>query len=122
MDCRKCGKSLGETNVIVNGVTEDSVDLIIECQECGHRINTFAHEDDFMDLDALQWVRDDQSTFTALMLVSGHDVPREAINAWSDDECRQAEAWAFAVHLRASDNDDVEVPPMPACVAAYPET
>ena len=50
MDCRKCGKSLGETNVKVIGVTEDSVDLVIECHECGHRINTFVPEDDFVDL------------------------------------------------------------------------
>lgn len=68
----------------------------------------------------VRWVRDEETTYATLMLVSGHDVPREALSAWTDEECRQAEDWAFSVHLHASDNDDVEVPPRPACVAAYP--
>lgn len=38
------------------------------------------------------------------------------INGWTDDECRAVQAWASAVHLKASDNPDVVVPPMPQCV------
>lgn len=68
-----------------------------------------------------EWTRDDDATYDTLLLVSGHDVPREAISTWSDEQCQQAEAWAVAAHLYASDNHDVDVPPMPACVAAYPE-
>lgn len=42
----------------------------------------------------------------------------EQVAAWTDAECLQAEEWASAMHLRASDNDDVILPPMPACVVA----
>ena len=125
MDCRNCLQPLNVQNVKVNDVIANAVDLIIECECCGHRINTFAREGDFIDLDELlapaTWVRNDDATFNSLLLVSGHYVPREAISTWTDDECRQAEEWALTLHVHASDNDDVEVPPMPACVAAYPD-
>lgn len=66
-----------------------------------------------------RWTREDDGTFLTLLLVGGHDVPREAIADWTDAECQAAEDWAYAVHLHASDNDDVYVPPMPACVQAF---
>lgn len=65
------------------------------------------------------WKRDDNHTFMVLQLVGGQDVPRAAIDSWSDSECLAAEEWALATHLNASDNDDVDVPPMPACVQAF---
>jgi len=55
---------------------------------------------------------------TALLLVLPDDlapVPSTvAMEAWSDLEKRQAMEWAIAVHLVASDNDDVVVPARPA--------
>lgn len=41
------------------------------------------------------------------------DVALETIGAWTDDQCGQAADWAAAVHVFASDNYDVEVPPKP---------
>jgi hypothetical protein len=64
------------------------------------------------------WERNDAAVQCALLLVDGPEVPIETIKAWSDAECRQAQEWALATHVRASDNDDVVVPPLPACVAA----
>lgn len=40
------------------------------------------------------------------------------VERWSPEERAEAERWAGASHIRASDHDDVEVPPVPACVAA----
>jgi hypothetical protein len=67
-----------------------------------------------------EWERDEEATYCILLLVSGHGVTPEAIAAWTDEECMQAEEWAMSLHFNASDND-VEVPPMPACVADHPE-
>lgn len=41
------------------------------------------------------------------------------IAAWTDDQCRDAELWAGAIHLQASDNDDVEIPPTPEHLEPY---
>ncbi len=41
---------------------------------------------------------------------------REVIATWTEQQCDQADAWAGALHLRASDNDDVDVPAEPAHV------
>lgn len=65
------------------------------------------------------WIRDNDTTFAVLQLVGGHEVPFSAVQQWTDAQCQAAEEWAFAKHLRASDNDDVQVPPMPPCVAAH---
>ena len=35
---------------------------------------------------------------------------------WTDAELEQVSEWAGAVHLHASDNDDVRVPPKPSCI------
>jgi hypothetical protein len=47
----------------------------------------------------------------ALVCVS---VPQEQVEGWTEEQRQQAARWAVAVHLSASDNDDVEVPPRPA--------
>jgi hypothetical protein len=67
------------------------------------------------------WVRKEERTLVLLMLVGGHDVTPEAIAGWTDTECQQAEEWAMREHLHASDNDEVERVPMPACVKAHPQ-
>lgn len=64
------------------------------------------------------WQRDNEVTRDVLELASV-EVPAETIATWSDAECMAAEEWAGAVHLKASDNDDVVVPPTPAHVAPY---
>lgn len=66
------------------------------------------------------WTRANDRTMTLLYLCGGHSVPASAVAAWSDAECQAAEDWAMREHLHASDNDDVERVPMPACVAAHP--
>lgn len=72
----------------------------------------------FEDADE-PWERDDDVTFAVLQLVGGHDVPFTALAAWTDEQCMLAEEWAGAVHAHASDNDHIEVPPMPAWVAEH---
>lgn len=64
------------------------------------------------------WARDDQATQDLLLLVS-HDAPIEQIATWTDDQVKSVEEWASAVHLNASDNDDVEVPSRPDFLAPF---
>lgn len=66
-----------------------------------------------------EWVRDDEQTYSILLLVGGHNVTPEAVASWSDDNCKLAEEWALCTHVHASDNDDVEVPRVPACVLPF---
>lgn len=61
------------------------------------------------------WQRSDERTQNMLHLVMEPDaVPTLAqIGQWSDEQCRQVDEWAVAVHLYASDNEDVVIPPRP---------
>ena len=68
---------------------------------------------------AQQWCRDDKQTYYVLLLIGGHEVTQEAVASWSDEDCQLAENWAMATHLQASDNDDIEIPPVPSCVIPF---
>jgi hypothetical protein len=57
--------------------------------------------------------RNDEITRDFLEMVS-MNVPIETIGTWTDEQVRLAEEYASAVHLNASDNDDVVIPPRPA--------
>lgn len=118
---------------VVDGVVEidSNGDLVAEhtpignCEGCGRRIweggEYGADADGFYTCaECMVWQRDNEAIYCCLMLVGGHDVPREAVDGWTDAEAEAAEEWAAREHLRASDNDDVERVPMPACVAAFP--
>lgn len=65
------------------------------------------------------WKRDEYRTYCVLLLVSGYNVSQEAVASWSDEECKLAEEWAGAKHLKASDNNDVVVPKIPVCVIPF---
>lgn len=80
-----------------------------------------------------KWERHDETLLNMLGLVIDVDrlaekndrtpkkqivVLREAIASWDDSDAYLAEKWAGAVHLRASDNDDVDVPATPAVIVA----
>lgn len=71
------------------------------------------------------WERDDKALLSMLLLVGplaetedGERLLKESIARWSDSEAYEVEQWAAAVHLRASDNDDVPVPATPAVIVA----
>jgi hypothetical protein len=53
-----------------------------------------------------------------LLLVADLKVPIVDIEQWGGLEIEQAEAWATAVHSRASDNPD-RVPPKPGFLKKY---
>ncbi len=67
------------------------------------------------------WVRDNEVTFDMTLLV-GEDtvgtVTPEIVAGWTDQECQAVEIYCGAVHLHASDNDDIPIPPVPACLIA----
>jgi hypothetical protein len=56
---------------------------------------------------------------TLLQLI-GWTVSPATFELWSDGEKRDAAAYAAAVHLHASDNNDVVVPERPACLLGEP--
>lgn len=49
-----------------------------------------------------------------LLSLVGVTVSEQQAEGWTDDQRQLAARWAWDVHLSASDNDDVEVPPRPA--------
>lgn len=71
----------------------------------------------------VEWVtyeRDDDSIQCALLLVGRlNEVPLDVIATWTLEQCIEAHEWALAVHYKASDNDNVVVPPRPAFLDAY---
>lgn len=70
--------------------------------------------------EATPWKRDNEVTRDLLSLTGqGQCVPLTAIGQWTDEQCQQAEEWAGASHVHASDNDAVIVPPIPPHVAQW---
>ena len=59
-----------------------------------------------------EWVRNDELAQAMLSLI-GCTVGLELLADQPDDQIRAAMDYAGACHLQASDNDDVELPPMP---------
>lgn len=49
----------------------------------------------------------------------GPKLTPEIWRTFTEQQRQEASQWAGAVHLRASDNDDVQVPPRPACLDPY---
>jgi hypothetical protein len=60
----------------------------------------------------------DAAMLCDLLSLTHAAIPLETIATWSEAERAEACDWAAAVILDASDNLDIVVPPMPACVAA----
>lgn len=61
----------------------------------------------------------DDETLKDLLSLVGVDCPLETIACWTVEQKDQAAEWAASVHLQASDNDDVEVPPRPNFLTGY---
>lgn len=66
--------------------------------------------------ESSEWLRDDEATFCAFLLIGDRGVTKEVVASWTDAQCRQAEAWALLTHYAASDNN-VTVPPCPDFIA-----
>lgn len=61
---------------------------------------------------------DAEICFNSLLLVGDVGVAEELVAAWTQDQMDRAYDWAMRVHLHASDNDDVYVPPRPEFIPA----
>lgn len=54
----------------------------------------------------------------SLLLLAGEDPPAlEVIEGWTPEQLAEVSRYAAAVHVKASDNDDVEIPPRPAVLS-----
>lgn len=67
--------------------------------------------------ESSEWLRDDEATFCAFLLIGDRGITKEVVASWTDAQCRQAEAWALLTHYAASDNN-VTVPPCPDFIAS----
>jgi hypothetical protein len=59
------------------------------------------------------WERDSHVTYHRLLVCGDADVTLEQVIAWTPEQCREADVWAISLHVAASDNDEVIVPPRP---------
>jgi hypothetical protein len=66
-----------------------------------------------------EWDNDPQITISMLGLVD-IQVTLDQVCAWTSGQRQAAEKWAGAIHLCASDNDDVEVPEKPSFLEGLP--
>jgi hypothetical protein len=78
----------------------------------------FAVSDDGVMTALPAWPRNDHATMLRLLMASV-TVHETIIATWTDEQCREADVWSCSVHLSASDNDDIQVPPKPAFLPDY---
>lgn len=67
-----------------------------------------------------QWTRDDAALVDLFDLAGDRVLTLGVVQRWTDEQCKQAEEWAAALHFAASDNPEVVVPPIPPHVDALP--
>jgi hypothetical protein len=77
------------------------------------REEEFAISDDGIVTALPTWKRDNEAIFMRLHLTSAYPTDEE-VASWTDDQAREADIWACAAMLSASDNDDIQVPVRPA--------
>ncbi|MEP6770261.1 MAG: hypothetical protein ABI893_00580 [Polaromonas sp.] len=65
------------------------------------------------------WERNNQVTHTLVHLVDLKEITPPTVMNWTDAECQAVDGYCRAVHLHASDNDDVVVPPVPDCLKPF---
>jgi hypothetical protein len=68
--------------------------------------------------DCVEYTEDAYAVQDLLSLVSV-EVPLQIIETWSDKDISAVCFWAGAVHLRASDHNDVKIPKMPKVLKPY---
>lgn len=68
------------------------------------------------------WRRDDERTHSLILLIDEADTGfagedwgahLDRIARWTDEQCQSVEDYCGACHFKASDNDDVQIPPKP---------
>lgn len=59
-------------------------------------------------------------TLSDILAMCDVKVTPEELKTWSQEQIDAAGDWAARAYLRASDNDDVVVPPKPEFLKAYP--
>ncbi|HEX7874153.1 MAG TPA: helix-turn-helix domain-containing protein [Sphingobium sp.] len=62
------------------------------------------------------WIRDNEATQLRLMLEATNVTTLEEIATWTDDQVKEADCWAWSVHLSAADHDDIQVPARPSSI------
>ena len=66
------------------------------------------------------WARNDDALVDVFAIAGDRELTVDVARSWTDQQCQEAEEWAWALHFRASDNPRVKVPPMPAHVRDLP--
>jgi hypothetical protein len=120
MQCPKCTENIEESGITIQPCL-DLIEVAFTCPGCRRSFfcllspNTFVQD---MGKPAVADVPDEGVTVSILSLV-GVTVDEAVVAGWNAEQRLQAVDWAGAIHLQASDNDDVEVPEMPEFLEEY---
>lgn len=74
----------------------------------------FATPEDMLEADSDGYLTDEALSDLLSLVMDGHHPSPEQVSMWTPEERAEAEAWASAEHLVASDHTDVERLPRPA--------
>jgi hypothetical protein len=104
-----------------NGEGQDTDDFLADCayemsdaaSDAGHMIRHGKQQD---DQPSEGMGPADAPTLQDLLLLVDVEASQDEIKTWTAEQRQGAEHWAGALHLRASDNDDVVVPTCPFVV------
>jgi hypothetical protein len=122
MQCPKCTGTVEESDIRVQPCPcLDGIEVAFTCPGCRQSFfcllspNTFLQD---LGKPTAADVPDEGVTVSILSLV-GVTVDEAVVAGWNAEQRLQAVDWAGAIHLQASDNDDVEVPKMPVFLRHY---
>ena len=90
------------------GRLQRELDQRAEADRCDYEIS----DDGVMSATA-EWTRDNDATALRLLACHSVDVSDQIITAWTDEQVKQVDIWAWSCALSASDNDDIQVPQRP---------
>jgi hypothetical protein len=76
-----------------------------------HPLTGRPYPKDFFDVEATE----------TLLLLTDYEIPRDVIEKWTPEQRAEAGNYAMRVHLKASDNLRVRVPPIPAFLHFPPQ-
>ncbi len=79
----------------------------------------FYGHDDHNEFGETAPIPDAETLRLMLMLIDIEELPLATIESWTQAQRAEIADYIGAVHMKASDNDDIEVPPVPELLKQY---